>query len=240
MKGPTLSSRGVSSDMVIGTDPVDLGYFDAWADSLPLPPLPNTTRLLCESTPYSKDSNTMDFSIDEYFATDEDERNRRWPHTKLILDQDGKGSERLWVRLVGDDVAMLDNHPLDRRWYLYDIVRHDGHRVRELVKRNWDCHLGLMYHAAKDEKDDLVIREDIYNRAMALGKANVDVSFFRPGLCFIHVRCSPGKTVSMQDVVEVLRPVVQVFDISDLTTKSPDGQFEPKTLYSTRESGEGT
>jgi len=175
----------------------------------------------------------MDFSFDEYIKAGKDERDRRWPHTKLLLNQDGDGGERLWVRIVDtkNHIAMLDNSPLDRRWWYGDLVHFSGNRITELVKRTWDSRLGVMYHSARNEEQDRALRQEIYDRVVAFGAAHADVSFFSPGVGFVLVRSNTERSVTTLEVAHAIGLVEAVFDVSDITRFKEDGKFDVVRLF---------
>lgn len=156
------------------------------------------------------------FDFDAYSAMSEDERKKKFPHTKVTIP-----GERLWARIVDTNIVMLDNKPLDDRYRYADIVQVKGDMVGEVLERVYAHRYGFRYTAKKVEAEDMPIRKDIADRWTPYGN-NVTGSFFWAGMGFIL-------TTADVDVEKLVADMTAgdsaVFEIANLD------EADPKLLY---------
>lgn len=98
---------------------------------------------------------TTTFDFEQYQRADKASREKNYPPCKVHIAWEGGAGESPWARVVGPDLVMLDNDPIDARYRYADVVRVRGREVLELVQRTFTQRFGFQWVAAKNETVDV-------------------------------------------------------------------------------------
>ena len=153
----------------------------------------------------------MMFDYEAYVQMSEEERNKKFPHTKVRIP-----GESLWARVLSPGVVMLDNNPLDTRYRYADVVEVSGRDVARVLERTFTQRFGFGYEWEEKGDDvsdpDMPARKDIAARCHTFGN-KAHYSFFVEGMGFVSLQ----KDVDVAKLVEVLTagdsPIIEIVNL---------------------------